>query len=205
MEARFYATCLWPGLSDVWYRGKLSALPAAVGFGVAINLLLISRYIYPGLLTGGLVTMTFWIGVVAWVFYVIRSIRELPGKIAPRTMTTEPDRFPEARDAYLRGDWAEAEKLITGVLAIEPRDPPALLMLTGVYRHTDRLEAAEILLEEIARLEVSDTWWLEIEAEAKRLNRALEASSESAAEDRKAPSSDSKDAADLTAKSGMAA
>ena len=47
--------------------------------------------------------------------------------------------FPQARTAYLRGDWAEAEGLLTDVLAIEPRDPPALLLLTGVYRHTGRL------------------------------------------------------------------
>ena len=61
------------------------------------------------------------------------------------------------------------------MLAIEPRDPPALLLLTGVYRHTGRLEAAELLLREVSRLEVADAWVLEIETESKRLTRAVEA------------------------------
>lgn len=178
METRYYATCLWPGLPEIWWRGKLSALPSAIGFAVAINLLLISRYIYPELLPSSLVSMAFWLGCIAWIFYVVRSIRELPALLAPRTIAEEPDRFAEARDAYLAGEWEAAEKLLTSVLAIEPRDPPALLMLTGVYRHTDRLEGAEMLLEEISRLEVADTWWLEVNAEARRLQRAIQQANE---------------------------
>jgi tetratricopeptide (TPR) repeat protein len=179
METRFYVTCLWPGLSELWWRGKLSALPVAIGFAVAVNLLLVTRYIYPEWLSSGLVSMAFWIGIIAWGFSVVHSVRELPGLIAPRAISDQPDRFPEARDAYLRGDWQEAEKFLTDLLAIEPRDPPALLLLTGVYRHTGRLEAAEILLEEISRLEVADSWWLELAAEVRRLQRAIELANQS--------------------------
>ena len=77
--------------------------------------------------------------------------------------------------AYLSGKWEEAEGLLTDVLAIEPRDPPALLLLTGVYRHTGRLEAAQLLLREISRLEIADDWSLEIETESERWKRAVAA------------------------------
>lgn len=174
MEAKYYATCLWPGLPELWWRGRLNALPAAIGFGFALNLLLITRYIYPEWLAGSLVSMAFWVGLIAWTFYVVRSVRELPNLIAPRQISEQPDRFPEARDAFLAGRWHQAEGLLTDVLAIEPRDPPALLLLTGVYRHTGRLDAAEILLHEIGRLEVADRWHHELEAEKRRLDRALE-------------------------------
>lgn len=198
MEARYYATCLWPGLAELWWRGRLSALPAAIAFAFSVNLLLVTRYIYPEWMASGLVSMACWIGVFAWLFYVVRAIRELPTLIAPRTVSEEPDRFPDARAAYLRNEWTEAEGLLVDVLAIEPRDPPALLLLTGVYRHTGRLGAAEILLQEIARLEVADTWYVEVEAEARRLKLAID-SSHKASKERAEKSQDTgQNAADLT-------
>ena len=34
MEAKYYATCLWPGLPELWWRGRLNALTSAIGFGL---------------------------------------------------------------------------------------------------------------------------------------------------------------------------
>jgi thioredoxin-like negative regulator of GroEL len=167
-----------------------------MAFAFGLNLLLITRYLYPEWLSSGLVTMAFWVGIVVWGFYVVRSIRELPQLIAPRRVSDDPDRFPEAHAAYLQGQWREAEQRLTEVLAIEPRDPPALLLLTGVYRHTERLEAAELLLNEIGRLEVADRWWLEVDAEKRRLERARRLRHERKAET--APSEETPPAADLT-------
>lgn len=174
MEARYYLTCLWPGLAELWWRGRLSAVPTAMVFAFAFNSLLITRYLYPEWMASGLVTMAFWVGLVVWSFYVIRSIRELPQLITPRKASEEPDRFDEAHAAFLAADWEEAEQRLTHVLAIEPRDPPALLLLVGTYRHSGRLDEAQLLLAEVGRLEVSDHWWLEVAAENQRLERAKE-------------------------------
>jgi len=149
-------------------------LALAIPFAVAINLFLLTWFVYPAWISPGLVAMAFWIGIVAWVFYVLRSVRELPGLLLPRAVSDRPDKFPEASGAYLRGNWVEAEKNLLDVLAVEPRDPPALLLLAGVYRHTDRLESAQLLLDQVSRLEFSDTWRLEVEAEQQRLARAVE-------------------------------
>lgn len=195
MEAKYYATCFWPGLAELWWRGRLSALPAALAFTLVVNLILVARYLYPGWIHGGLVSLAFWGGLITLFFYIIRTARELPTLINPRETSQEPDRFPDARIAYLSGQWEEAEGLLTDVLAIEPRDPPALLLLTGVYRHTGRLEAAELLLRELSRLEVADAWLLEIEAESKRLTRAVEAENGSEQTDTKNHVSELNDAA----------
>ena len=195
MEAKYYATCFWPGLAELWWRGRLSALPAAFAYTLVVNLILVARYLYPGWIHGGLVSLAFWGGLITLFFYIIRTARELPGLINPRETSEEPDQFPDARIAYLGGRWEEAEGLLTDVLAIEPRDPPALLLLTGVYRHTGRLEAAEVLLREISRLEVADGWLLEIETESKRLTRAVEAEQESEQSATKNHVSELKDAA----------
>lgn len=146
-------------------------MPLAVAFALAVNLLLITRFLYPEWLSGILVRLACWVGLAAWLFWVIRSVRELPELLQPRRVSDQPDRFPEARAAYLRGDWNEAEGLLADVLAIEARDPPALLLMAGVYRHTERWDAAERLLEEIGRLEAADSWSLELEMEHNRLRR----------------------------------
>lgn len=95
----------------------------------------------------------------------------MPLLLNPRRASGQPDRFVEAHQAYLRGQWAEAESLLSDCLGIENRDPPSLILLCGVYRHTARLEAAERLLEEIRLTEAADRWWLEVAAEQKRLER----------------------------------
>lgn len=152
----------------------MSALPAAVAFALAVNLMLVTRYIYPQWMSGALVSMSFWVGVLVWGLLVVRNIRELPQIVSPRTVSEEPDRYPEAHLAYLKADYKTAERLLNEVLAIESRDPPSLLLLCSIYRHTDRFESAELLLQEASRLEVCDGWRLEIHAEAKRLQAAIE-------------------------------
>ena len=207
MEAKFYATCLWPGLAELWWRGRLSALPYAIAFTLALNLYLIARYLYPQWIAPGLVSLGFWVGLLVWVLCLVRNVRELPGLLTPRAVSEQPDRFGEARSAYLRGEWSEAEGLLTDMLSIEPRDPPALLLLTGVYRHTGRLEAATLLLREIGRLEVADSWWLELQAESRRLERVVaQAGSETEPSEGSASDEEAEqNAADLTAKSQAAA
>ena len=174
MQIQHFLTCLWPGLADLWWRGRLSALPAAIAFGIALNWLLLTTFLYTEWMSGHLVRMACWIGVAAWAFFVVQRFRELPALIAPRAVSDEPDRFGDAHTAFLRAEWDSAEEMLQEVLAIEPRDPPALLLLASVYRHTNRLDSAEVLINEISRVEVADAWHLELEAEKNRLERARE-------------------------------
>lgn len=187
MDIRNYSTCLWPGLSELWWRGRLSALPLAIGFAFGLNALLVLKYFYPTWLDPMLVRSAWWVGVVAWVCWTIKSVKELPALIAPRTVTEQPDRFVEAQASYLRADWDSAEPLLLGILGIEPRDPPALLMLSGLYRHTGRLENAALLVDELRRLEVADHWQIEIDAEADRIVRDAELSDDSEPDDQEEP------------------
>lgn len=175
---RHYLTCLWPGLSELWWRGRISALPAAIAFTAVINVLLVARFFYEQWLAGPLVSLACWILFATWCVLTIRSIRELPQLLTPRIASEIPDRFPEAQAAFLRGDYDVAEAILTAGLKIEPRDPPALLLLTSVYRHTGRLHAAELLLKETRRVEAADAWDLEWRTEHERLQRDREAASQ---------------------------
>ena len=178
IQAKHYWTCLWPGMSELWWRGRLSALPTAVAFAAVVNALLIAKFIYPGWLSGALVALACWIAVAAWVVLTVRSFRELPLLLAPRQVSDQPDRFAEAQLAYLTGNYALAEEALTAGLSIEPRDPPALLLLAAVLRHTGRLNAADALLTEIPKLEAAAAWNLEWESERARLERDLDSRGE---------------------------
>jgi hypothetical protein len=151
----------------------LSALPIAIGFGITLNTLLLLKFLYPTWLSPFLLTTAMWVGLVAWICWTIKSVRELPALIAPREVSEEPDRFMEAQQAYLRGEWSAAESMLLSILAVEPRDPPALLLLSGVYRHTERADSAVALVDELKRLEIADAWQIEIHAETARIDRAL--------------------------------
>ncbi|KLU05477.1 putative transmembrane protein [Rhodopirellula islandica] len=178
IQAKHYWTCLWPGMSELWWRGRLSALPASVAFAAVVNALLIAKFIYPGWLSGALVMLACWIVAAAWGVLTVRSIRELPLLLSPRQVSDQPDRFAEAQVAYLTGNYALAEEALTAGLSIEPRDPPALLLLAAVLRHTGRLNAADALLTEIPKLEAAAAWNLEWESERARLERDLDSRGE---------------------------
>jgi len=171
VDRKLYLSCLWPGLPELWWRGRISALPSALAFAAALNFFLVARFIYPEWLSLSLVRMAGWVGVCVWLFCVFRCAREMPALLNPRRCSGQPDRFVEAHLAYLQGKWAEAESLLSDCLKIENRDPPSLILLSGVYRHTGRLEAAARLIEEIRLTEAADGWWLEVAAEESRLKR----------------------------------
>lgn len=171
MDASRYLTCLWPGLSELWYRGRWSALPAAVAFAVVLNFLLVARFVYPEWLAPSLVRLACWVGVAAWFVLAFRAAGRLPSLLQPRAVAEAPDRFAEAHNGYLQGHWDEAEAVLAACLEVDPRDCQSLLLLASVYRHTKRFEAAEHTLKQLDRLETADGWWLERQAERKRLER----------------------------------
>lgn len=169
MSGKMYATCVWPGLTDLWWRGRLSALPYAIAFGGVLNLYLIAQFVYPEWLPKSVNQLIFWVGFPIWLLFIFRDIKLLPSTVNDeQTLSTE-DLFNDALAHTLRKQYVEAEGLLTDMLAIEPRDPPALLLLAGLYRTTNRYDAANLLLREMRRLEVADRWWLEIQAEERRI------------------------------------
>lgn len=185
MDARRYLTCLWPGLSELWYRGRPSGLPAALAFAAALNFLLVARFLYPEWLTPLLVKIACWTAALVWAVSVARAVRELQAIVDPRAASDRADRFGEAHAQYLRGHWIDAESLLTECLDVESRDPPALLLLAGIYRHTGRPEAAAAALDQLDRMEAAQGWWLERRAERARLARSLGVAAEQSRDDEK--------------------
>ena len=140
-------------------------------FACGLNFLLVAKFVYPEWMTLSYVRIAGWVGVLAWFYCTIKNVRDLPGMIQPRKASKKPDRFGDAHIAFLRSDYGRAEGLLRECLAVEERDPPALLLLAAVYRQTARFDEARACIELLRVTEAADRWWLEVDAEEKRLLR----------------------------------
>ena len=147
-------------------------MAVAVLAAAALNLALLAGFGYNELLTPQ-VRMALWVGLgLVWaaaaVFSLVVERR--------RNDSAEADKadgpFGEATEHYLKGNWFEAERILTKMLHKNPRDLEARLMLATMLRHTARLDEATTQLDTLKRLEGARKWEWEIENECDLLAEA---------------------------------
>jgi len=152
MRALPVVTCLWPGLSRLWLRGDWLSLATAIAFGAALNLVLVSSFVWPELLPSSAV-IAGWLGLGAmWSVSVVRSFRALPPS-GDAPGVDDRGLFIAAQGEYLKGHWFEAESLLQRLICRSPGDADAQLLLATLYRHTRRLDEAHDRLQLVERME----------------------------------------------------
>ena len=172
MHTTPWATYLWPGLPHIWSCGAWSGLFFACGFAVLLNLGLAASLVWSELFNPGMRNLiwlaigAFWVGSAVFSY---RWFRQHP--VGQRTGPREDD-FREALNHYLKGNWFEAEHVLTGLLRRNPRDLDAGLMLATLLRHTKRYREARVSLDRLERYEGSEKWELEIRRERDLLEAA---------------------------------
>lgn len=166
------ATCLYPGLPQLWHEGAWWGLLLALGFSCSLNLALVASFVWTELLP-------LWGIILAWTTAV--GLAALGGWLSQRqgfwhvtnvTDDGQPDGFPAAQIEYLRGNWYQAEALCRQLLKRNDHDAEAHLLMVGVLRRTDRLRDARRQLKLLASLETADRWEHEIGLEWARLDEA---------------------------------
>jgi hypothetical protein len=132
-------------------------LLAAVAFGAALNLVLVSSFVWPELLPSPLIILSWLVVFGVWCLSLIRSYRSLPELL---NMEGVGDRglFIQAQGEYLKGHWLEAESLLQQLLCQSPRDVDAHLLLATLYRHSRRVDDAWERLSLLQRLEGAERW-----------------------------------------------
>lgn len=174
MERMPGTTYLWPGLTPLWRYGSWSALAVAVAFGVLLNAAILSTWVWSELLSPSTRTGTWLVVMVSWVAGGLYARRWNHRQPATETPATD-QRFRRAQEHYVRGDWFEAERILTGLVRGNPRDVEARLMLATLLRHTHRVDAAALQLQWLQRLEEAGKWELEICREWELLQQARSA------------------------------
>jgi hypothetical protein len=167
-----WTMCLWPGLPQIWSCGSWAGLTAAVGAAILLNLVLFVSFGWTELIGWELRT-TLWATLgVSWAGAAVWSVRWSRKRAGERDPDPQQDRFGEALDHYLRGDYYQTEQILEGLLRRNIRDVDAQLMLATLLRHTGRLDDATRQLDTLARLEGAGKWELEIRQERELLRKA---------------------------------
>lgn len=178
MTARAAWTLLWPGLARLWLRGQWQGLVIAVGFGVALNTLLVTTFLWPRLIGGATEGAIFngTLGCMVLCFWgasVYKTWHLLPRLASGADTRGDDALFLRAQTEYLRGNWYDAEKLLGRLLSESPRDADAQLLLASLYRQTSRFDEARKTLAHLERLDGGGKWLFEIHEERRRLSSSV--------------------------------
>ncbi|RMG00645.1 MAG: hypothetical protein D6741_06460 [Planctomycetota bacterium] len=163
---------LWPGLwplvrSTCWWGAVV-----ALVFGAAFNLALAATILWPELLAPRVRTGLWFALGASWGLMLLWTAWWNHRENAKQSVDPDTDLFPKAQEAYLKGNWFEAERILAQLLRRNRRDVEAALLLATLWRRRGRLAEAGRLLARLSRLETAAAWSLEIEREQMLVARA---------------------------------
>ena len=178
MHPSLWFASLWPGFAQAWLLGRWRGLILATLAGAALNVAVVATLVWPqwpvsGVPAGANATAA-WILVLGfWIIGFVQLHRDLPllkTNFEPTKQDPQQEsNFREAQNLYLKGHWIEAETSLTRLLAKYPQDIEARLLLASVQRRTRQWMDARRTLAAMRQDSTASRWWLEIEAELKRI------------------------------------
>lgn len=171
---QFRWLCLIPGLAPAWLVGQPLGLIELLAFTLILNSLFIATWVWPQWGPAWLVWSGWLCCAVFWVVSAIHAQWRLPKWLGTTPKVPLRDFFVEAQREYLKGNWFDAEALLTKRLTECPDDIEAALLLAGVFRRTNRWNQCSTCLMQIRLRESAALWLLEIEREQQLLQRELD-------------------------------
>ncbi len=187
------ASCLWPGLRQLW-QGAWSGLALAVCFSLALNFTLLTTLVWTELSTP-LVRITAWAALaLVWTTVAVVTWRRMPRQPTARQLQTAEGLFNLAQSEYLKGNHFAAESALRQILTHNPEDGDAQIMLAGLLRRTARLDDAAAQLAQLEQSEGYGKWWPEVARERQWLADLKQQQSEQ--QESEQPSETETDAAD---------
>jgi hypothetical protein len=172
MSALRYLTLAWPGLPWLWLRGSRAGLVLALAFAVALDVGIVTTFIWPDLVELP-VTFAVWAGVcVIWLASTVSAAAAFPPRLGwPAAEDVDPI-FVQARNAYLARDWLTAETRLRDLLRLAPTDGEAQLLFATLLRRVGRLAEAQDALEKLSASDTGARWRTAIAAERDRIATA---------------------------------
>ena len=178
MRFTLWIASLWPGSLHVWQLGQWRGLVLAAAFGVALNVALVTTFVWPQWPAVGtphaVSEAASWLLVLGlWSAGLVWLRRDWPRLAGTTDVGKRPELdvlFHQAQHEYLKGHWIEAETLVARLLGESPRDVEARLLLALIQRRTGRRSEARRTLRELKEDESAARWLFEIETELKRID-----------------------------------
>ena len=130
------ALSFWPGLAQIWSGQEVLGLLLGLLFASALNLAIVSRWIWNEALAPGWSDFLAILAVVSWFASLGYTIWWV-GLCHPERHRREIERlFREAHEAYLQGRWTDSKRRIERILAWDEADADALMQLGSLYLRT---------------------------------------------------------------------
>ena len=167
-------TLIWPGLPWAWLRGSWAGLILATAFAICLNLCIITAWIWTSFID---LEMTFGIWTataIIWVVSTVSAISTFPQPLISSRDEVTDKLFVDARDAYLAGDWLQAETKLQTILALSPTDGEAQLLFGTLLRRVGRFFEAKKSLEKLGRSDSGQPWQYAIRHELSLIKRDLQ-------------------------------
>jgi tetratricopeptide (TPR) repeat protein len=160
-----YLTLVWPGMPWLWLRGSFAGLVLAVAFALAVDVAVVTTWIWSDLVDFRLSLALWTATAVVWLVSTASAITGFPPPI-PRGRDAAADAlFVKARDAYLARDWLAAEAHLEALLAIAPTDGEAQLLWATLLRRVGRTAEAREALAKLSRSDSGGRWRAAIDRE----------------------------------------
>jgi hypothetical protein len=133
---RIVALSVWPGLAQIWSGQEVLGLLLGVFFASAVNLAIVSRWIWIDAFATGLSDFLATLAGFSWLISFGYTLWWV-GLCHPDRHRQEIERlFREAQETYLQGRWSESKKRIERILARDETDADALMQLGSLYVRT---------------------------------------------------------------------
>ena len=166
-----WATCLWPGLTQLWHEGSLVGLALAITFTLLFNLALLVTWAWVEAVSPSF-RLVLWSTVTIWWSAAAIASYYWTTKHPPQQDENQSGTdYQRAAREYLRRNWLQAETILEQLLKQNPHDIDAQLMLASLFRHTRRFDEAGTALNRIRRLDGWRKWELEVHREQRQLSQ----------------------------------
>ena len=166
---RIVALSIWPGVAQIWLGQEVLGLLLAFFFAAALNLSLVSRWIWNEAFAPGwsdFLAMLAWLSWLMSLGYTVWWV----GLCHPDRHRQEIERlFREAHEAYLQGRWTESKRRIERILARDETDVDALMQLGSLYVRTQQPALARHAFIQCLESKGGAKWRWEIQRALARL------------------------------------
>ncbi len=167
---RILALSFWPGLAQIWSGQEVLGLLLGLVFASALNLAIVSRWIWYEALAHGWSDFLATLAVVSWFASLGYTIWWV-GLCHPERHRLEIERlFREAHEAYLQGRWMDSKSRIERILTWDEADADALMQLGSLFLRTHQPSLARHTFQQCLESKGGVKWRWEIQTALARLD-----------------------------------
>jgi tetratricopeptide (TPR) repeat protein len=147
-----------PGIGHLLLRRYLKGAVLAALFAASADVFLVSAFLWHSSVTSALPMVSLGIMLLAWV-YAVSDITLALKALRQKGLQEQKDALlRRAQVAWLKDEFAEAERLLREILRMDERDIEAWVHLGKVLKACGRSEEARKCFQSALNLDGSDPW-----------------------------------------------